>query len=214
MLTDLDALKRLHPALVIVFTALPALEKAAHDTEPLIAEHARWAISEIQTRQSNETVTTDEHRCGGARLPRDAFKIALLKSLWGLRFRPICMAKETPKPPTAPPSASTPSSGPPPSRQRLQPAAKRRNTVVPVGKDCSASPILKANDSTPRALAASASPSSKKHSPESFSIPKRPPNANEEIHSKSAALTIHPPEGEAVSRRATSLQTLLAAKAP
>ena len=26
-------------------SALPALEKAARDSEPLIAEHARWAIS-------------------------------------------------------------------------------------------------------------------------------------------------------------------------
>ena len=31
-------------------TTLPALERAAHDPEPLIAEHARWAISEIETR--------------------------------------------------------------------------------------------------------------------------------------------------------------------
>jgi epoxyqueuosine reductase len=29
-------------------TALPALEKAAHDSEPLIAEHARWAVEQIQ----------------------------------------------------------------------------------------------------------------------------------------------------------------------
>jgi len=29
-------------------SALPALEKAAHDREPLIAEHARWAITQIQ----------------------------------------------------------------------------------------------------------------------------------------------------------------------
>ena len=29
-------------------SALPALEKAAHDPEPLIAEHARWAIEKIQ----------------------------------------------------------------------------------------------------------------------------------------------------------------------
>jgi epoxyqueuosine reductase len=29
---------------------LPALEKAAHDTEPLIAEHARWAIARLQAR--------------------------------------------------------------------------------------------------------------------------------------------------------------------
>jgi epoxyqueuosine reductase len=31
-------------------TALPALEKAAHDHEPLIAEHARWAVEEIEAR--------------------------------------------------------------------------------------------------------------------------------------------------------------------
>lgn len=31
-------------------TALPALEKAAEDPEPLIAEHARWAIEQIKSR--------------------------------------------------------------------------------------------------------------------------------------------------------------------
>ncbi len=31
--------------------ALPALEKATHDAEPLIAEHARWAMSRIEGRQ-------------------------------------------------------------------------------------------------------------------------------------------------------------------
>ncbi len=31
-------------------SALPALEKASHDTEPLIAEHARWAIEEIENK--------------------------------------------------------------------------------------------------------------------------------------------------------------------
>ena len=31
-------------------TALPSLRKAANDTEPLIAEHARWAIQEIEAR--------------------------------------------------------------------------------------------------------------------------------------------------------------------
>ncbi len=31
-------------------TALPALEKATQDPEPLIAEHARWAIDQIQSR--------------------------------------------------------------------------------------------------------------------------------------------------------------------
>ena len=31
--------------------ALPALEKSSHDSEPLIAEHARWAIAEIESRR-------------------------------------------------------------------------------------------------------------------------------------------------------------------
>jgi epoxyqueuosine reductase len=31
-------------------TALPALEKASHDSEPLIAEHARWAMERITSR--------------------------------------------------------------------------------------------------------------------------------------------------------------------
>jgi epoxyqueuosine reductase len=31
-------------------TALPALEKAAGDAEPLIAEHARWAVEQLQNR--------------------------------------------------------------------------------------------------------------------------------------------------------------------
>jgi epoxyqueuosine reductase len=31
-------------------SALPALEKASHDAEPLIAEHARWAMEEIESR--------------------------------------------------------------------------------------------------------------------------------------------------------------------
>jgi epoxyqueuosine reductase len=34
-------------------SALPALEKSAHDSEPLIAEHARWAVSEIESRISS-----------------------------------------------------------------------------------------------------------------------------------------------------------------
>jgi len=33
--------------------ALPALRKAASDTEPLIAEHARWAIGQIERRIAN-----------------------------------------------------------------------------------------------------------------------------------------------------------------
>jgi epoxyqueuosine reductase len=32
-------------------SALPALEKSSHDVEPLIAEHARWAIEQIESRQ-------------------------------------------------------------------------------------------------------------------------------------------------------------------
>lgn len=34
---------------------LPALEKASQDSEPLIAEHARWAISEIESRAKATT---------------------------------------------------------------------------------------------------------------------------------------------------------------
>ena len=33
-------------------SALPALEKARQDAEPLIAEHAAWAIDEIRLRKS------------------------------------------------------------------------------------------------------------------------------------------------------------------
>jgi epoxyqueuosine reductase len=31
-------------------TALPALRKASEDSEPLIAEHARWAVEQITAR--------------------------------------------------------------------------------------------------------------------------------------------------------------------
>jgi len=31
-------------------SALPALERAAADAEPLVAEHAQWAIARIQER--------------------------------------------------------------------------------------------------------------------------------------------------------------------
>ena len=31
--------------------ALPALERATHDPEPLIAEHAHWAIAQIESRK-------------------------------------------------------------------------------------------------------------------------------------------------------------------
>jgi epoxyqueuosine reductase len=36
-------------------TALPALERAANDPKPLIAEHAEWAIKNIQTRLERRT---------------------------------------------------------------------------------------------------------------------------------------------------------------
>jgi epoxyqueuosine reductase len=36
--------------------ALPALQKAAHDPEPLIAEHARWAIDQINARSHGQTI--------------------------------------------------------------------------------------------------------------------------------------------------------------
>ncbi|MGI8956517.1 MAG: tRNA epoxyqueuosine(34) reductase QueG [Chthoniobacterales bacterium] len=36
---------------------LPALALAARDAEPLIAEHARWAIARIHTRHANEAAT-------------------------------------------------------------------------------------------------------------------------------------------------------------
>lgn len=38
-------------------SALPALEKAAHDAEPLIAEHARWAMEQIAARRLNSEAT-------------------------------------------------------------------------------------------------------------------------------------------------------------
>lgn len=38
--------------------ALPALERAANDPEPLIAEHARWAIEAIRTRTGTTAETT------------------------------------------------------------------------------------------------------------------------------------------------------------
>jgi len=38
-------------------TALPALQRAANDTEPLIAEHARWAIQEILSRGRRDNKT-------------------------------------------------------------------------------------------------------------------------------------------------------------
>jgi epoxyqueuosine reductase len=41
-------------------SALPALEKAAKETEPLLAEHAKWAVEQIQQR----TVSNCAHRSG------------------------------------------------------------------------------------------------------------------------------------------------------
>jgi epoxyqueuosine reductase len=38
-------------------SVLPALEKAAQDPEPLIAEHAEWAIARIRERSSHQTAT-------------------------------------------------------------------------------------------------------------------------------------------------------------
>ena len=38
---------------------LPALEKAAADENPLIAEHAAWAVAEILARQDQKTTTLD-----------------------------------------------------------------------------------------------------------------------------------------------------------
>ena len=35
-------------------TALPALERAVEDPEPLIAEHARWALEQIGVRIKNK----------------------------------------------------------------------------------------------------------------------------------------------------------------
>ena len=39
-------------------SALPALERAATDAEPLVAEHARWAIARIQGRRVNAVAPT------------------------------------------------------------------------------------------------------------------------------------------------------------
>jgi epoxyqueuosine reductase len=38
-------------------TALPAVQRAANDTEPLIAEHARWAMQQIEKRANLRTKT-------------------------------------------------------------------------------------------------------------------------------------------------------------
>jgi epoxyqueuosine reductase len=44
---------------------LPALERAAHDPEPLIAEHAKWAISQIQRRSAGQTPRIPESKLPG-----------------------------------------------------------------------------------------------------------------------------------------------------
>lgn len=40
-------------------TALPALSRASNDTEPLIAEHARWAIEQIESRAATSRAFTE-----------------------------------------------------------------------------------------------------------------------------------------------------------
>ena len=40
-------------------SALPALEQATHDAEPLIVEHARWAIEQIRKRTSNAALRSN-----------------------------------------------------------------------------------------------------------------------------------------------------------
>src|SRR5262249_9465343 len=42
---------------------LPHLEKAATDSEPLIAEHARWAIDQIKRRSSSQKVSAAARSC-------------------------------------------------------------------------------------------------------------------------------------------------------
>ena len=39
--------------------ALPALENALHDAEPIIREHAAWAIEQIRKRALREQITRD-----------------------------------------------------------------------------------------------------------------------------------------------------------
>jgi epoxyqueuosine reductase len=36
-------------------SALPALSQAAKDSEPLIAEHARWALERIQSKERRDS---------------------------------------------------------------------------------------------------------------------------------------------------------------
>ena len=39
--------------------ALPALEQATQDAEPLVVEHARWAIEQIRKRTSNAALRSN-----------------------------------------------------------------------------------------------------------------------------------------------------------
>jgi epoxyqueuosine reductase len=43
-------------------SVLPALQKAAKDTEPLIAEHARWAMEKIQSKERLVLPTDEKHQ--------------------------------------------------------------------------------------------------------------------------------------------------------
>jgi hypothetical protein len=48
-------------------SAIPALEKAMSDSEPLIAEHAEWALLEIKLRIKNTRIEAGDRRstaCG------------------------------------------------------------------------------------------------------------------------------------------------------
>jgi hypothetical protein len=50
--------------------ALPALERAATDAEPLVAEHARWAIARIRGRRINTVAQASAPAsCGGVSPP-------------------------------------------------------------------------------------------------------------------------------------------------
>jgi epoxyqueuosine reductase len=42
-------------------SALPSLEKASHDPEPLVAEHARWAIERINERWQRHLLTGNQN---------------------------------------------------------------------------------------------------------------------------------------------------------
>jgi len=54
-------------------TAVPALERAAGDSEPLIAEHAEWALLEIQGRTKNKRNQREREIQRLAQLPSQLF---------------------------------------------------------------------------------------------------------------------------------------------